>query len=440
MSTITITAVHLRTEHDLAVVRAATRLISEALGLSTQDTADITAAVWAIAHNALAYARDAQVDFFVYGNSAPHELVARVQDRGPGMRAPQELVDRPIPPVGSPGGIACARRLVDRFWLTTDAKHGTTVLLTKRLPPERRPDRREIEQVYAAFEAQRPRELIEQPYADLNELLVALVHRRLLQDQLKHFERGREPAEPADAERRRAATLTIVLPEYVRHEAARPLNSILMLCRLLIERTDGALTPEQERQIVFIREASEQMLELVTELAELGHLELAPDEPQPAEIVVAELCQVVQGHLTPNLRKPGVRLIFDQPGAFPALRADPAKLVRILVGVLGFALRRTDRGEVRLAVEFMPEQDTVCFTVEDSGPVFSEDERKRVFADFLELLRPPPAERAPLGLALPLARRLLERLGGRMVLARRDREGESIRMILPRNPPGSTTA
>ena len=37
------------------------------------------------------------------------------------------------------------------------------------------------------------------------------------------------------------------------HEFRTPLNSILALSRLLLERTDGELTPEQEKQVNYIR-------------------------------------------------------------------------------------------------------------------------------------------------------------------------------------------
>lgn len=435
MWSIPITTIRLRTEHDLAVARAVTRLIAEALGLA-DDAAGFTAAVWAIAHNALAYGRDARLDFFVVDETLPRQLTARVRDRGPGPRARPDPIDH-FAAEGQAGGIQYARRLVDRFRITTDATRGTAVLLAQRLPPERRPDQGEIDRLGGAIAALRSQDLTEEPYGVLRELLLALTERRMLREQIRRLDQGRETAGRQAAvvaeQQRHARALLIALPDYVRHQAGQALNSILMLCRLLVERTDGPLTAEQERQVVFMREACDQLLELITTLCELGRAEFGPDEPQPAEIVLAELYQKVQGHLSASLRRPGVRLIFDQPGAFPTLRTDSAKLTRILVCVVGFALRRTEHGEVRLSAEFLPEQNLFGFTVEHSGAALADDEHRRVFADFLTLLQPPPAERAPLGLALPLARRQLEKLGGRMVLAGREGGGEVIRMILPRS-------
>jgi signal transduction histidine kinase len=43
------------------------------------------------------------------------------------------------------------------------------------------------------------------------------------------------------------------------HEFRTPLNSVLALSRLLLARTGGDLTPEQERQVQFIRKSAESL-------------------------------------------------------------------------------------------------------------------------------------------------------------------------------------
>ena len=52
---------------------------------------------------------------------------------------------------------------------------------------------------------------------------------------------------------RRADALKSKFLSNMSHEFRTPLNSILALSRLLLARVDGPLTPEQERQVTFIR-------------------------------------------------------------------------------------------------------------------------------------------------------------------------------------------
>ena len=69
---------------------------------------------------------------------------------------------------------------------------------------------------------------------------------------------------------RRADELKTRFLSNMSHEFRTPLNSILALARLLLERTDGELTPEQQTQVQFIRKSAEELTELVNDLLDLA--------------------------------------------------------------------------------------------------------------------------------------------------------------------------
>src|SRR5439155_26570008 len=56
------------------------------------------------------------------------------------------------------------------------------------------------------------------------------------------------------------------------HEFRTPLNSVRALCGLLLARTDGPLTGEQETQVRFIVRAAEDLSELVNDLLDLAKI------------------------------------------------------------------------------------------------------------------------------------------------------------------------
>ena len=57
------------------------------------------------------------------------------------------------------------------------------------------------------------------------------------------------------------------------HELRSPLNSIKSLTGFLLARSDGDLTPEQEKQVQFIRQAAEGLSTLVDDLLDLAKVE-----------------------------------------------------------------------------------------------------------------------------------------------------------------------
>src|ERR1700758_4769900 len=70
------------------------------------------------------------------------------------------------------------------------------------------------------------------------------------------------------------------------HEFRTPLNSILALSRLLLDRLDGDLTPEQERQVHFVRKSAESLSDLVNDLLDLAKVAAGKIVIRPSEFDV----------------------------------------------------------------------------------------------------------------------------------------------------------
>ena len=88
---------------------------------------------------------------------------------------------------------------------------------------------------------------------------------------------------------RKASELKSRFLSHMSHEFRTPLNSVLALSRLLLDRIDGDLNAEQERQIGYIRRSAESLLELVNDLLDLSKVEAGKVEVKPAPLHGAEL-------------------------------------------------------------------------------------------------------------------------------------------------------
>ena len=100
---------------------------------------------------------------------------------------------------------------------------------------------------------------------------------------------------------RKASELKSRFLSHMSHEFRTPLNSILALSRLLLDRIDGELTPEQERQIGYIRRSAESLLELVNDLLDLSKVEAGKIEVKPTRFTVSSLFGALRGALRPLL-------------------------------------------------------------------------------------------------------------------------------------------
>ncbi len=200
------------------------------------------------------------------------------------------------------------------------------------------------------------------------------------------------------------------------HEFRTPLNSIQALTRLLLERTDGSLAPEQGRQVEFIRKAAQDLTELVNDLLDLAKVEAGKIVVRPAEFEVANLFGALRGMLRPLLVNESVALVFEEALSLPPIFQDEAKVSQILRNFISNALKFTERGEVRVTAALVDGDEVVALSVADTGIGIAPEDQERIFREFGQLEHPLQRKVRGTGLGLPLTKKLIEILGGRITV------------------------
>lgn len=435
----------LQVEADLVLARQRARQFSGLLGFDAQDQTRIATAVSEIARNAFRYAGGGAIEFSLEGATPPQVLVVRVVDRGPGIESVERVLRGEYrSPTGMGLGIVGARRLMDGFAIDSEPGRGTTVTLRKLLP--RRAGWLSPAELASIVEALR-RDGVEGPHAELQrqnrELLAALEELERRQQELAALNRELEDTnrgvvalyaeldERAD-HLRRADEIKSRFLSNMTHEFRTPVNSIQALARMLLERLDGELTPEQERQVSFIRKAADGLSELVNDLLDIAKVEAGKTTVRAVDFEVGNLFGALRGMLRPLLVNDAVALVFEDPPDIPPLHTDEAKVSQIIRNFVSNALKYTERGVVRVAAELSADGRSVWFTVEDSGIGIAPEDQERIFQEFVQLDSPLQRRIRGTGLGLPLCRKLVELLGGEITVESELGRGSTFRARIPR--------
>jgi signal transduction histidine kinase/CheY-like chemotaxis protein len=436
-------AVAIDRDTDVVVARKRAREIAELVGFERQDQSRITTAVSEIARNAFEHGGGGRVEFTLLGAKPPQSLEITVTDRGRGIPDVQAVLDGLYrSPNGMGVGLQGARRLMDHFSLESPPGGGVRVVMRKELPRRAPPVtqaqlRRIGEQLAHDVRLDPVAELARQN----KDLLLTLeeVRRRgeeldQVNQELSDTNRGVVALYAELEERaehlRRADDLKSRFLSNMSHEFRTPLNSILALARLLLGRTDGELTAEQETQVRFILRSAENLTELVNDLLDLAKVEAGKTEVRPAEFTVESLFGALRGVMRPLLPGDAVALVFDDASALPPLETDEGKVAQILRNLISNAIKFTAAGEVRVGAQV--EGDTIVFTVRDTGTGIAEEHLNLIFQEFAQVGAAVRKDQKGTGLGLPLSKRLAELLGGSITVASCLGEGSTFRLVLPR--------
>ena len=148
---------------------------------------------------------------------------------------------------------------------------------------------------------------------------------------------------------RRASELKSSFLSNMSHEFRTPLNSMLALTRMLLDRIDGELTSEQDQQIRFIQRSAKELAEMVDDLLDLAKVEAGRLEVKPKSFKIADLFGALRGMLRPLLAESSLNLVFEPAEDLPPLFTDEQKVSQVLRNFISNAIKFTSRGEVRVS-------------------------------------------------------------------------------------------
>jgi signal transduction histidine kinase/CheY-like chemotaxis protein len=428
-------------EHDVVLAHQRARQIAGLLGFDPPEQTRIATAVSEIARNAVQHAGGGRAEFLVVVEP-PQKLVIRVRDRGPGIADPRALLDGGGPaPRGM--GLLGARRLMDLLEIEPGPEGGSVVRMAKVLPKRAgRVSPEVLARIGGELAPQTPESLFGELRQQNQELLRTLEELRIRQAEMAQL--GRELEETnrgvvalyAELDEKanslkRASELKSRFLSNISHEFRSPLNSIQSLCRILLDRTDGDLSAEQEKQVGYIRKASEGLAILVNDLLDLAKVEAGKVVIRPEEFDVVDLFGTLRGMIRPLLAPEAVTLVFEETAGLPPLRTDEGKVAQILRNFLSNAVKFTDRGEIRVTAALGPD-DRVTFAVADTGMGIAPQDQERIFEEFAQVEGPVQTKVRGTGLGLPLSRKLAELLGGRVTVRSEPGVGSTFFAVLPR--------
>lgn len=198
------------------------------------------------------------------------------------------------------------------------------------------------------------------------------------------------------------------------HELATPLTPLAGYLKILHSDKLGPLTAQQRKVVEGMASSVSKMTRIVENLASFASLQSGPASVMLAsvapDLVAAEVVEDVQN----AARDARVHVEVRAPAVRPVM-ADGRKIRQALWNLVHNAVKYSPRGGDVL-VEVGQEGDWVRFSVYDQGPGVLGRDLEFIFEPFRRQERTDEARRPGSGFGLPVARRIAEVHGGRLLV------------------------
>ena len=214
------------------------------------------------------------------------------------------------------------------------------------------------------------------------------------------------------------------------HDLRTPLNAIIGYTRILLRRLQGDIDPRQYRNLDNIRISADNLLALINDILDLSRIESGRTELTVDDVDVRQLaveCAAAVESLVPA----SVELVTELNGV-ATVRTDGDRLRRVLMNLLGNAVKYTEAGRITLGLR--PEDDGVELTVADTGVGIPAGDLPHIFDEFRQVER-KDKKREGSGLGLAIASRSVAMLGGTIEAASIVGEGSTFTVRVPAEIP-----
>jgi len=432
-------------EPDVVMVRQRARQISGLLGFSVQDQVRVATAVSEAARCAYGRLSGGRAQFALELQGRIQMLVVTIRADGAALRPAPLAAGGEVesPAAQLDNAVLTAQRLMDGCRVQEGPEPGLHVVMTKALPGRQRIDAAGLNRLGAQLAASPVQNTYSEMQQQNRELAAALAELRERQDDLLALTRELEDTNRGvvalyaeieeKAERlRKADEMKSRFLSNTSHELRTPLSSIRALAKLLLDRMDGELSVEQERQVGFIAVAAADLSELVNDLLDLAKIEAGKVEMTIAPVQVATLFSALKGMLRPLALNPQVELVFKPGDAAPTLLTDEGKVAQILRNFIANALKFTESGAVTVEMRADEDPAYATFAVSDTGIGISADHLQLIFEEFSQIEHPLQRRSKGTGLGLPLCRKLATLLGGTVDVESEAGSGSTFLLRLPR--------
>jgi PAS domain S-box-containing protein len=215
------------------------------------------------------------------------------------------------------------------------------------------------------------------------------------------------------------------------HEIRTPMNAIIGFTKVIL-KTD--LSEKQREYLNAIKTSGDALIVLINDILDLAKVDAGKMSFEKIPFRLSSSISSMLHLFELKIFEKNLQLITEYDKRIPeVLMGDSVRLHQIILNLVSNAVKFTDQGSIKVAVELISENDknvSVQFMVKDTGIGIADSKKETIFDDFQQASSGTSRIYGGTGLGLAIVKKLIEAQDGNITLESEINKGSSFTFTL----------
>lgn len=213
------------------------------------------------------------------------------------------------------------------------------------------------------------------------------------------------------------------------HELITPLAAIKESINIVSDESAGKINQEQREFLTLAKRNADRLSRLISDILDFQILEegkmIIKPEENDINIVIKEIWKT----MGPLAEEKKLDIILDLEEGLPKINFDKLKIIRVLTGLIGNAIKVTEKGSIAIVAK--RGDNFIQVSVKDTGQGIKEEDMPKLFKGFEQTETGTERRAGGTGLGLAISKGIIEIHKGKIWAESEFGKGSVFHFILP---------